>query len=111
MRSCPPWQCLPAGQRLGQGAQVFFLDERATHHGRLGQLRAELVEVEGLRRRHQCQQQKAQAGAQFHPMTLATASVNTLGEASSISRVAISTATCTLLPRVMRSPVAASVIR
>ena len=46
-----------------------------------------------------------------HASTLSTASTNTRGEASSISRVAISTATCTLLPRVIRSPVATSVIR
>src|SRR5690606_8640971 len=46
-----------------------------------------------------------------HAIALSTASKNTFGDASSISRVAISTATCTLLPRVIRSPVAASVIR
>ena len=46
-----------------------------------------------------------------HANTRSTASSNTLGEANCISRVAISTATCTLLPRVMRSPLAASRIR
>lgn len=46
-----------------------------------------------------------------HASTLSTASTNTRGDANSISREAISTATCTLLPRVIRSPVATSVIR
>ena len=37
-----------AGQRLGQGAQVFFLDEVAVDHLGLGQLIAELLQVEGV---------------------------------------------------------------
>ena len=69
-----------------------------------------LVEVEG--QRTLAQQPEAEACQQaFHASTCATASISTLGEANCISRVAISTATCTLLPRVMRSPLAASVIR
>src|SRR3990167_15187 len=102
-----------AGQRLRQGAQGFFLDERAAHHGRLGQLGAEVLEGEGL----------GQAGTEQrdadgdtpqetpHASAFSTASSNTRGEASCISRLAIATATCTLLPRVMRSPVSASEIR
>src|SRR3989338_386166 len=98
------------GQWLRQGAQVFLLNQRAAHNGGLGQLGAELVEVEG--QRILAQQPEAEACQQaFHDSTFATASISTLGEANCISRVAISTATCTLLPRVMRSPVAASLIR
>ena len=57
------------------------------------------------------QTQETSRAQRHHAVALSTASTNTFGEASSISRVAISTATCTLLPRVMRSPLAASVIR
>jgi len=39
------------------------------------------------------------------------ASVNIFGDANCISRLAISTATCTVLARVRRSPVALSLIR
>ena len=57
-------------------------------------------------------QQTQETGDQpNHANTLSTASTNTLGDANSISRDAISTASGTLLPRVMRSPVATSVIR
>ena len=98
-----------ADQWLRQGAQVFFLDKAALDHRGLGQLIAELLQVEGVGLKRQ--QQRAKEGDQFHDKALSTASVKTLGDASCISRVAISTATCTVLARVRRSPLARSVIR
>ena len=37
-----------ADQRLGKGAQVFFLDELAVDHVRLGQLCAQLLQVKSV---------------------------------------------------------------
>ena len=104
------------GQRLRQGCQVLFLNEVATYHGRPAQLFGELWQVKGLRHGDGGGQQQDGGGQPFlderrHASARSTASTNTRGEASSISRLAISTATCTVLPRVMRSPVSASRIR
>ena len=99
-----------AGERLGQGAQVFFLDELAVDHVRARQLFAQLLQVERLGKGRQAPQQQPDEQA-FHGSFLSTAWTKTRGEASSISRLATSTATCTELARVRRSPVAASLIR
>src|SRR5690606_29295108 len=110
---------LPAAdQRLRQGAQVFFLDEVTAHH-RLGtQLCVQRVKIESLCQRDAKQRQQQAEYLQqtarqvrIHASTFCTAATNTGGEANSISRLAMSTATCTELPRVMRSPVSASRIR
>lgn len=53
-----------AGEGFGQGAQVFFLDEVAVDDVRLGQLFAELLQVEGVgqrRERHKGGDQQAEA--------------------------------------------------
>ncbi len=129
-----------ADQRLRQCTQVFFLDETAVDHRRFGQLIAQLLQIESVSAEAQQQpgqggselaREKTQGAAQCqagrvivdvhrgqapshrgsHFKALSTASVKTLGEASCISRVAISTATCTVLARVKRSPLARSVIR
>ncbi|MNP17254.1 hypothetical protein D3C76_1096810 [compost metagenome] len=102
-----------AEQRLRQGAQVFFLDERALDDCRLAQLLAQVIEAKGLSQGAAGKQADAQQATQqrVHLSTLFTASSITCGEASCISPLAISTATCTELARVMRSPVAASLIR
>ena len=47
-----------AGQRLRQGTQVFFLDEIAVDHIRLGQLIAELLQIKCLSERRQAQQRQ-----------------------------------------------------
>ncbi|MNF81878.1 hypothetical protein D3C84_641690 [compost metagenome] len=49
--------------------------------------------------------------AENHDRALATASVKILGEANCISRLLMSTATCTETARVKRSPVSRSLIR
>ena len=105
-----------ADQWQGQGAQVLLLDELPTDHGRLAQLLAQLGQIEGLgagrHHQHQAQRQERPYGkVADHASARSTASTKTFGEASCISRLAISTATCTLVPRVMRSPVSASLIR
>ena len=110
------YELAPAGQGLRQGTKMLFLNEVATHHGRPAQLFGKLWQVESLRHGHVGRHQQGNGGQAFldgrdHASARSTASTNTRGEASSISRLAISTATCTLLPRVMRSPVSASRIR
>lgn len=40
-----------AGKGFGQGAQVFFLDEVAVDDVQLGQLFAELLQIEGVGQR------------------------------------------------------------
>ncbi|MNF01293.1 hypothetical protein D3C80_2002680 [compost metagenome] len=91
---------------------MFFLNEAAVDHFGLGQLIAQLLQVEGLRQRGKAEQhQQAQMGDELHGSILSTASISTFGEASCISRLAMCTATCTELARVRRSPLAKSLIR
>src|SRR3546814_13140021 len=82
----------------------------AVDHVRAGQLFAQLLQVERLDKGRQAPQQQPDEQA-LHGSFLSTAWTKTRGEASSISRLATSTATCTELARVRRSPVAASLIR
>ena len=98
-----------AGERLRQGAQIALLDEAARDRGRPCQLGGQVVEIEGLGQGGGEDEQQSDQLA--HARALSTASMKTLGEASCISRLAMSTATCTVLARVRRSPVAASLIR
>jgi hypothetical protein len=50
-------ECARAGQRLRQGAQVFFLNEIAMDHIGFGQLITELLQIECLRPRRATQHQ------------------------------------------------------
>ncbi|MCY1391028.1 hypothetical protein D9M71_58550 [compost metagenome] len=103
-----------AGQGLGQGAQVFLLDEVTFDHGGFGQLPAQGLQVEcpGLGvEAQQGHQAKAMQQQSVHARAFCTASMNTFGDANCISRLTRSTATCTELARVKRSALTASLMR
>lgn len=53
-----------ADQRLRQGAQVFFLDERTLDDRRFAQLLAQLIEAKGLGQRATGKQADAQQATQ-----------------------------------------------
>src|SRR5690606_39133119 len=104
-----------ADQRLRQGAQMFFLDEGAADRLARGQPGAQLGQLEAPGEGgEQAEQQRPDEV--FHcpfasAMARSTALTNTAGELNCISLVGTCTATWVLLPRVMRSPLAASRIR